>query len=37
MRLATLALIAVLAILQYALWVGKGGWLRIWSLERDIT
>ncbi len=37
MRLATLVLLAVLAVLQYTLWLGKGGWLRIWSLERDIT
>ncbi len=37
MRLATLVLLAVLAVLQYTLWLGKGGWLRIWSLERDIA
>lgn len=37
MRLATLVLLLVLALLQYTLWLGKGGWLRIWSLERDIA
>lgn len=37
MRLATLVLLLVLAVLQYTLWLGKGGWLRIWSLERDIA
>jgi cell division protein FtsB len=36
MRLATVILLATLAVLQYSLWLGKGGWLRIWSLERDI-
>jgi len=36
MRLATIILLATLAVLQYSLWLGKGGWLRIWSLERDI-
>lgn len=36
MRLATIVLLATLAVLQYSLWLGKGGWLRIWSLERDI-
>ncbi len=36
MRLATIVLLAMLAVLQYTLWLGKGGWLRIWSLERDI-
>jgi cell division protein FtsB len=35
-RLATIVLLAMFAVLQYTLWLGKGGWLRIWSLERDI-
>jgi cell division protein FtsB len=35
-KLATIVLLAMLAVLQYTLWLGKGGWLRIWSLERDI-
>ena len=30
--------IAVLILLlQYPLWFGKGSWLRVWELERDIT
>ena len=37
MRPATLVLLAILGVLQYTLWLGKGGWLRIWSLERDIA
>lgn len=36
MRLATIVLLVLFAGLQYTLWLGKGGWLRIWSLERDI-
>ncbi|MBU3693260.1 MAG: cell division protein FtsB [Rhodocyclaceae bacterium] len=36
MRLATVVLLAMFAVLQYTLWLGKGGWLRIGSLERDI-
>lgn len=36
MRLATVVLLLTFAVLQYSLWLGKGGWLRIWSLERDI-
>ena len=31
-------LIALLILLlQYPLWVGKGSWLRVWELERDIA
>ena len=29
------AILAVLAVaLQYPLWIGKGGWMRVWELER---
>lgn len=30
-----LALLAVL--LQYPLWIGKGGWLRVWEVEKQLT
>ncbi|MFN0303931.1 MAG: cell division protein FtsB [Burkholderiales bacterium] len=30
----TLALLVVLV--QYPLWVGKGGWLRVWELDRQL-
>jgi cell division protein FtsB len=35
----TLALIlAGLALaLQYPLWIGKGGWMRVWELERGLA
>ena len=31
---ATLALLVLL--LQYPLWLGKGGWLRVWDLDRQV-
>jgi cell division protein FtsB len=36
MRLFALALVALLALIQYPLWVGKGGWLRVWELDRQL-
>ena len=33
MRLITLALAALLLLIQYPLWLGKGGWLRVSDLE----
>lgn len=30
-------ILALLAIaLQYPLWLGKGGWLRVWEMERQL-
>lgn len=26
----------LILLLQYPLWFGKGSWLRVWELERDI-
>ena len=32
------AILAVLAVaLQYPLWAGKGGWMRVWELERNLA
>jgi cell division protein FtsB len=36
MRWPVLALVALLALLQYPLWFGKGGWLRVWEVERQL-
>lgn len=36
MRVVTLILIALLILLQYPLWLGHGGWLRVWELHRQI-
>ena len=32
---ATLA--ALLILIQYPLWLGKGGWLRVWELDRQLA
>lgn len=37
MRWLTLALIALLVVLQYPLWLGKGGWLKVWDYDRQLT
>ncbi len=37
MRLFTLVLVALLAVIQYPLWLGKGGWLRVWDLDRQLS
>ena len=36
MRWPTLVLAALIALLQYPLWLGKGGWLRVWDMERQV-
>lgn len=36
MRWLTLALIALIALLQYPLWIGKGGWLRVWDVSHQL-
>lgn len=35
MRIITLILF-VLLLLQYPLWLGHGGWLRVWDLHRQV-
>lgn len=37
MRLITLSLAALLLLIQYPLWLGKGGWLRVWDLDHQVT
>ena len=36
MRLVTLILVMVIALLQWPLWLGKGSWLGVWGLEKQI-
>jgi len=31
-----MALLALIALLQYPLWFGKGGWLRVWEADRQL-
>ncbi|MEA5097821.1 MAG: cell division protein FtsB [Burkholderiaceae bacterium] len=37
MRLLTIILASLLLLIQYPLWFGKGGWLRVWELDRQVT
>ena len=36
MRWLSVVLVAVLVLLQYPLWLGKGGWLRVWDVDRQL-
>ncbi len=36
MRWPILILIALVVLLQYPLWLGKGGWLRVWEVDRQL-
>ncbi len=36
MRLILICLTALLVLIQYPLWLGKGGWLRVWDLSRQL-
>jgi cell division protein FtsB len=36
MRVVTIILLVILLLLQYPLWLGKGGWLRVWDLHRQV-
>ena len=36
MRWSTLVLVALIILLQYPLWLGKGGWLRVWEVDRQL-
>ena len=34
--LVALTLAGLILLAQYPLWLGKGGWLRVWDVERQI-
>ena len=36
MRIIALALFALLVLIQYPLWLGHGGWLRVWDMRRQV-
>ncbi len=36
MRILAFTLAAFIVLLQYPLWLGKGGWLRVWSLDQQV-
>jgi cell division protein FtsB len=33
----TFLLVVLLALIQYPLWLGKGGWVRVWALDQDLS
>lgn len=37
MRLITLILVVLLLLLQYPLWLGRGGWLKVWDLNKQVA
>ncbi|MCB1942351.1 MAG: cell division protein FtsB [Candidatus Accumulibacter sp.] len=36
MRWLAVALLLVIGLLQHPLWLGKGGWLRVWDVDRQL-
>ena len=36
MRLLALVLAALIVLIQYPLWLGKGSWLRVWEVDQQI-
>ncbi len=37
MRGLSWALVVLILLLQYPLWLGKGSWPRVWELEREMS
>jgi cell division protein FtsB len=37
LKALTLIFVILIALLQYPLWLGKGSWLRVWDLNRQLT
>lgn len=37
MKALTLIFVTLIALLQYPLWLGKGSWLRVWDLNRQVA
>jgi cell division protein FtsB len=36
MRWLTVGLLVLIGLLQFPLWVGKGGWLKVWEYDRQL-
>lgn len=36
MRFITIFLAVLLVLIQYPLWLGKGGWLRVWDMDKQV-
>ena len=37
MKLLTILLVALIALIQYPLWLGKGSWLRVWEADQQLA
>ena len=37
MKILASFLVVLVVALQYPLWFGKGGWMRVWELERNLA
>ena len=37
MRLITLCLAVLLLLIQYPMWLGKGGWLHVWDMDQQVN
>ena len=37
MRILAGVLVALIVAIQYPLWLGKGGWLRVWDVDRQVA
>ena len=36
MKVLTLSLAALILLIQYPLWLGRGSWLRVWEVDQQI-
>lgn len=36
MKILGAILVALIVLIQYPLWLGKGGWLRAWDMDRQV-
>ena len=36
MRILAGILVALIVAIQYPLWLGKGGWMRVWDVDRQV-
>jgi len=37
LKVLTLIFVILITLLQYPLWLGKGSWLRVWDLNRQLS
>lgn len=37
MRTSTAILLGLAVVIQYPLWLGKGGWLKVWEMDHQLT